>query len=62
MKLKKIVDFRNELFHEALWDSTTPGFTTDGSEQIFALFNLKKLNQRLILAVAGLQSAFTKEL
>lgn len=59
-EIKKIVEFRNELFHEALWDSMTPGFTTDGSEQIYALFNLRKLNQRLILAITGVQTMFTK--
>lgn len=59
-EVEDIVTFRNDLFHEALWDSDTPGFTSDGDEQIHALFNLRRLNQRLILAIAGIRSDFTR--
>lgn len=54
----KIVKLRNDLFHEALWDSATPGL--QDSEAYLAAKWLGKLNARLITAVSGYNNKYSK--
>lgn len=58
-EIENIVNYRNEIFHEARWNKEIFGFSTDGA-LVDALFNLRKLNQRLILAAGGVKSVFTR--
>lgn len=55
--IKRIVDRRNALFHEALWEGAQPsgGGSSLGFYDVFALH---RLNQRLICAVLGYQNLF----
>lgn len=57
----RIVKFRNELFHEGFWGEATPGFPQKNSEPFYSNLNLRKINLRLILAIAGVRSDFTKK-
>lgn len=57
----RIVKFRNVLFHEGFWGEATPGFSQKNSEPFYANLSLRKLNHRLILALAGIRSKFTKK-
>lgn len=56
--IKSIVRLRNELFHEALWDGTTPG------QRVGNNFSTEKwlgnLNAKLIVATTGYTNAFTR--
>lgn len=58
-EVNKIVALRNDLFHEGLWDKAMPGYG-GSNDAIYAMFNLRKLNQRLILAITGIVSNFIK--
>lgn len=57
---KRIVELRNNLFHEGFWGGATPGFPQKNNEPFYANLNLRKINHRLILAITGLRSVFTK--
>lgn len=57
----RIVEFRNTLFHEGLWGEATPGYPQRNNDPFYANLFLRKLNHRLILALAGIRSDFTKK-
>lgn len=59
-RIEKIVDLRNGMFHEALWDGSQPGKDVSHPAHM-ALWQLRKLNNRLIAAVLGLQANFITE-
>lgn len=55
--IKKIVDLRNGLFHETLWDGSQPG--TGGSNLAFmSPIYLRRLNHRLIPALIGYKTPY----
>jgi hypothetical protein len=56
--INEIYKLRNELFHEALWNGNTPGFSL-GSEYQSAQW-LERLNSKLIVAIAGYTNDFVK--
>jgi hypothetical protein len=53
----KIVNFRNELFHETLWDGSQP-CTAESSFAFVLPFHLRRLNQRLIPALLGYKTQY----
>lgn len=57
--IKRIVDLRNELFHETLWDGSQPctAVSIDAFQQVG---NLRRLNQRIIPALLGYKTPFIK--
>lgn len=59
-KIKCIVDLRNDLFHEGLWGKTTPGHAPHTHSVLQDMFNLRRINQRLLLAIAGVDCSFVK--
>ncbi|MCX5827057.1 MAG: hypothetical protein NTV58_03525 [Deltaproteobacteria bacterium] len=52
----KMVDLRNGLFHETLWDGGQP--CSSGIEGYRQADNLKRINERLITAIAGCDTKF----
>ena len=56
-RVKLIVDLRNGLMHEALWDKVQPG-TAFSPITIEAPLNLRGLNLRLFLAMLGIRADF----
>lgn len=56
--IERIVTLRNELFHEALWDGSTPGQRVGNNRSIEKW--LGKLNAKLIVAMAGYANEFTR--
>jgi len=55
-RIAEIVSLRNDLFHEVLWDRTSPG---TGSRAGFAhADNLWRINDRLLFAVAGYRGPY----
>ena len=57
--IDKIVDLRNGLFHETLWDGGQPG--SSGSQEAYLqILFLRNLIKRLIPAVFGYKSSFVK--
>jgi len=55
-----IVALRNDLFHEGFWDKVIPRHDTGTSSAFYAMLNLRKINQRLLLAIPGLDCSFVK--
>ncbi len=55
--IKKIVDLRNELFHESLWCGEMPCTAAD-NDDFFVSYHLRRLNQRLIPALLGYNSTY----
>ncbi len=51
--IKEIVEARNELFHETLWDHSQPCIAKGGSAYHMLPYHLRRLNQRLIPALFG---------
>ena len=56
--LTKIYKLRNELFHEALWDDSTPGYK--GGEAYLNAIWLDKLTSRLIVCITGYKNEYSK--
>lgn len=57
--IARIVSLRNELFHEALWESGQPG--NSGSTYSYsAAFHLSKLNNRIIFALLGHRGGYVQ--
>ncbi|TSA19334.1 hypothetical protein D4R75_09990 [bacterium] len=56
---KLFVTLRNDLFHEALWDSGQPG-TARSSIASYAPYNLRRFNHRLLTAILSGTSEYTK--
>jgi hypothetical protein len=56
--IEALVDMRNSLFHEALWDGERPGYRT-GEDSYYKVFELRTLNQRLIAALLGGATPYT---
>jgi len=56
--IKGIVDLRNNLFHEALWDQGQP-MTAQSSEAYFASHHLRRFNHRLISAILAGPSKYS---
>jgi hypothetical protein len=57
--IRKIVDLRNNLFHESLWCGESP-CTAANNDDFFVSYHLRRLNQRLILAILGYNSNYVK--
>lgn len=57
-QLDTICTLRNDLFHEALWGGTTPGFQQGSS--YLAVKWLERLNSRLIVAMLDYSNDYTK--
>jgi len=57
--IKKIVNLRNNLFHESLWCSKMP-CTAAENEDFFLSYHLRRLNQRLIPALIGYNSSYVR--
>jgi hypothetical protein len=56
-RIETLVNLRNELFHETLWDGSQP--CTAVSEAVFMEpFHLRRLNQRLIPALLGYRNRY----
>ncbi len=55
--IKIIADLRNQLFHEALWDNELPGMGK-GRQAFTHVYNLRRLNQRLIPALLNYQTGY----
>ncbi len=56
-RVAQIVDLRNELMHEALWDGGQPG-TARSSVTLEAPPNLHRFNLRVFLALLGIRAGF----
>lgn len=56
---KEFVRLRNDLFHEALWDSGQPGAARSG-EAFMSQFWLRWLNERLVSAILGYKNDFLR--
>ena len=56
--MKRFVGLRNDLFHEALWDLVQPT-TARSSESLYASFNLRRFNHRLLTAILSGPSEYT---
>ena len=56
---KKIVDLRNDLLHEAIWDARMPG-EARSDFSFYASLHLHKLTKRAILALLGLKGSYIK--
>jgi hypothetical protein len=56
---REIVRMRNDLFHEALWDRGQPGTATTSGSPFFPL-HLRRLNQRLVLALLSYQNDYMR--
>lgn len=57
--IKSIVDLRNDLFHETLWDKSQP-CTGVSSKAFLQAYNLRRLNQRLIPALLGYNNSYVR--
>ena len=57
--IDNIVNLRNDLFHETLWDKSQPCTGTDGPG-FASSFHLRRFNQRLIPAVLGYNTDYIK--
>lgn len=57
--IQAIVNRRNELFHEALWDGSHPCMGVD-SDTFLQPYNLRRLNQRLIPALLGYKTPYIR--
>lgn len=53
-----IVELRNNLFHETIWDKTQPCGYRSGSEAHLKSYHLRRLNQRLIPALLDYKTKF----
>lgn len=58
-EIKRIIELRNDLFHEALWGKGHPG-TSRCAEDFCAGYNLRRLNHRVIPAILGYKSEYIK--
>jgi hypothetical protein len=56
---KEIVILRNDLFHETLWDKAQPG-TAVSHSSFLAPYHLRRLNQRLVLALLGYNNDYMR--
>lgn len=56
--IKRIVDLRNELFHETLWSNSQPCTATD--DAFGQVYNLNRFNKRLIMAILGFKTDYIK--
>lgn len=56
--IEEIYHLRNNLFHEALWDGGTPGYSH--SEAYLSEIWLGRLNSRLIVSLTGYNNIFSK--
>jgi hypothetical protein len=54
-----IVNLRNDLFHETLWDKSQP-CTAVSNEAFMQTYNLRRLNQRLIPALLGYNNSYVR--
>ncbi|WP_141699087.1 hypothetical protein [Candidatus Thiosymbion oneisti] len=55
--IENIYRLRNDLFHEALWNGSTPGYSI-GDARLSAKW-LENLNSRLIVSLAGYKNGFS---
>jgi hypothetical protein len=57
--IEKIVNLRNNLFHESLWCGEMPCTAAD-NEDFFVSYHLRRLNHRLIPALLGYNSSYVR--
>lgn len=57
--IRDIIDLRNGLFHETLWDGSQPGTAVSNCSFILPS-HLRRLNQRLIMALLGYKTPYIK--
>jgi len=57
--VQEFVRLRNDLFHEALWDRSQP-CTTVSNTAFMSVYHLRRLNQRIIPAVLGYNTAYVQ--
>ena len=57
--IDRIVDLRNDLFHESIWDKSQPCTGVSG-EAFLQAYNLRRLNQRLIPALRGYNNSYVR--
>ncbi len=55
--LNRIIDLRNDLFHETLWDKGQP-CTARSSDAFHSYFQLRRIVERLIPAILGYQTKY----
>ena len=58
-RITRIVNLRNYLFHETLWDKSQPS-TGVSSEASLQAYNLRRLNQRLISALLRYSNSYVQ--
>lgn len=58
-KIKKIVDLRNQLFHETLWEGNQPG-TTSTNDAFYSYIWLQSINQRLFPALLNYDTKYIR--
>jgi hypothetical protein len=56
-KVQQLVQLRNELLHEVIWDGGQPNSAGSG-DAILCQYHLRRLNQRLISAIIGFRNSF----
>jgi hypothetical protein len=55
---RTMAKLRNNLFHEALWDQTSPGGSVSETAR-FSVQWLRRINQRIIPAILGFETRYT---
>jgi hypothetical protein len=58
--IQTILELRKQLFHEALWDGSSPG-TPPRGDATLSHHNLRRLNQRLIPALLGYRTSYVEK-
>lgn len=59
-RIDQIYNLRNNLFHEALWDSGTPGLQKKSETSHLIVKCLERLNSKLIVACLGYNNKYSK--
>lgn len=54
--VKDLVQLRNQLLHETLWDNSQPG--TASGKGLYEVYNLRRLNQRIIPALLNYRNDY----
>ncbi len=57
--IERIVELRNQLFHESLWSNERPGTATK-DDAFTQTYNLWRFNHRLIMALTGFKTDYIK--
>jgi len=57
--IERIVELRNQLFHESLWSNSQPCTAPEG-DAFGQVYNLHRFNNRLIMAIIGFETDYIK--